>query len=443
MKIELSEHFTYKKLIRFTLPSICMMIFTSIYGVVDGFFVSNFVGSSAFAAVNLIMPFIMILSAIGFMIGTGGNALVAITLGQQNEKKANEIFSMLIDLLIILGVIISSAMAIFMPQVARMLGATDLMIKDCVVYGRVSMVSLTFFMLQTSFQSFMVTAARPQFGLYITIAAGVKNMLLDALFVGLLGWGVAGAAWATVSSEVIGGTIPFIYFLMPNKSKLHLIKARFMPKQIAKACSNGASEFMTMISASFVNMLYNFQLLRLAGENGVAAFGVIMYINFIFAGIFMGYAFGSASIVSYHYGAENYGELRNLFAKSVKMIGVSAITLFIFAQSFAVPLVNIFFSYNRELLKMTVGAFRLYSIAYLITGFNGYASSLFTALNNGMISAVIAFGRTLLFQTIFIIILPAIFGVNGIFSATVLAELCALSVSVYFVRKYKGRYHYL
>lgn len=443
MKIELSEHFTYNKLIRFTLPSICMMIFTSIYGVVDGFFVSNFVGSTAFASVNLIMPFIMILSAIGFMIGTGGNALVAMTLGQQDEKKANEIFSMLVYLLIIVGMIFSGIMAIFMPEVARMLGATDTMLNDCVVYGRISMISLTFFMLQTSFQSFMITAARPQFGLYITLAAGVTNMLLDALFVGILGWGVAGAAWATVSSEIVGGTIPLIYFLMPNKSKLHLIKASFLPKQIAKACTNGASEFMTMISSSFVNMLYNLQLMRLAGENGVAAFGVIMYINFIFTGIFMGYAFGSASIVSYNYGAENYDELRSLFAKSIKMISVSAAVLFVLAQVFAVPLVNIFFNYNKELAEMTVGAFRLYSISYLLIGFNGYSSSLFTALNNGMVSAAIAFGRTLLFQTIFILTLPLIFGVNGIFVAIVFAELCALSVSIYFIRKYKDKYHYL
>lgn len=443
MKIELNEHFTYKKLIRFTLPSILMMIFTSIYGVVDGFFVSNYVGAEAFASVNLIMPVIIILSAVGFMIGTGGNALVAMTLGQHDEKRANEIFSMLIYILIFLGICLSIAMAVFMPKMARILGATDIMIDDCVIYGRISMVSLTFFMLQTSFQSFMVTAARPHFGLYITIAAGVTNMVLDLVFVGILGFGVAGAAWATVASEIVGGSIPLIYFIIPNKSKLNLVKAGFKFRPLIKVLSNGASEFMTIISSSFVNMLYNLQLMKIAGEKGVASFGVIMYINFIFTGVLFGYAFGSSSIVSYHYGAENYKELRSLFSKSIKIIGIASLISFVSAQLFAIPLVKIFFSYSDELIEMTTHGFRIYSIAYLMIGFNGYASSLFTALNNGRVSATIAFGRTLVFQVASILILPRIFGLNGIFSSIIVAEFLAIMVSMFFINKYKSEYHYL
>lgn len=443
MKIELNEHFTYKKLIRFTLPSILMMIFTSIYGVVDGFFVSNYVGAEAFASVNLIMPLIIILSAVGFMIGTGGNALVAMTLGQHDEKRANEIFSMLIYILIFLGICLSIAMAVFMPKMARILGATDIMIDDCVIYGRISMVSLTFFMLQTSFQSFMVTAARPHFGLYITIAAGVTNMVLDLVFVGILGFGVAGAAWATVASEIVGGSIPLIYFIIPNKSKLNLVKAGFKFRSLIKVLSNGASEFMTIISSSFVNMLYNLQLMKIAGEKGVASFGVIMYINFIFTGVLFGYAFGSSSIVSYHYGSENYKELRSLFSKSIKIIGIASLISFVSAQLFAIPLVKIFFSYSDELIEMTTHGFRIYSIAYLMIGFNGYASSLFTALNNGKVSATIAFGRTLVFQVASILILPQIFGLDGIFSSIIVAEFLAIMVSMFFINKYKNEYHYL
>lgn len=443
MKIELNEHFTYKKLIRFTLPSILMMIFTSIYGVVDGFFVSNYVGAEAFASVNLIMPVIIILSAVGFMIGTGGNALVAMTLGQHDEKRANEIFSMLIYILIFLGICLSIAMAVFMPKMARILGATDIMIDDCVIYGRISMVSLTFFMLQTSFQSFMVTAARPHFGLYITIVAGVTNMVLDLVFVGILGFGVAGAAWATVASEIVGGSVPLIYFIIPNKSKLNLVKAGIRFRPLIKVLSNGASEFMTIISSSFVNMLYNLQLMKIAGEKGVASFGVIMYINFIFTGVLFGYAFGSSSIVSYHYGAENYKELRSLFSKSIKIIGIASLISFASAQIFAIPLIKIFFSYSDELIHMTTHGFRIYSIAYLMIGFNGYASSLFTALNNGKVSATIAFGRTLVFQVASILILPQIFGLDGIFSSIIVAEFLAIMVSMFFINKYKSEYHYL
>lgn len=442
MKIELSEHFTYQKLIRFTLPSIFMMIFTSIYGVVDGFFVSNYVGANAFASVNLIMPVIILLSAVGFMVGTGGNALVSMILGQQDEKRASEVFSMLIYILIIVGIIVSIIMAIMMPRVARLLGATDAMMGDAVLYGRISMVSLTFFMLQTSFQSLMITAARPNFGLYITIMAGVTNMILDLFFVGILGLGVSGAAWATVSSEIVGGVMPLIYFISPNKSKLHLVKTRFEYKSILKVLSNGASEFMTIISSSFVNMLYNIQLIRIVGENGVAAFGVIMYINFIFTGILFGYAFGSSSIVSYHYGSGNEKELQNLFSKSVRIITVASIISFSLAQIFAVILVRIFFGYSMELMEMTVSGFRLFSFSYLILGFNGYASSLFTALNNGRVSAIIAFGRTLVFQCLSILILPQIFGLNGVFSAVISAELLSVIVSTYFIRKYRYEYKY-
>ena len=370
MNIQLSEHFTYGKLLRFTLPSIVMMAFSSIYGVVDGVFVSNFVGADPFAAVNLIMPFLMILGAVGFMLGTGGSALVAYMLGAGNERKANETFSLLMYVLITLGAIFTVLGLLFLESVARLLGADEILLPYCVSYGRVILIALIPFMLQNAFQSFLVTAERPHFGLYITIAAGVTNIVLDALFIAVLRLGVVGAALATTISQYIGGVIPLLYFIFPNKSKLRLCRARLDLRAIAKAGSNGASEFMTNISMSIVNMLYNWQLMRLMGSDGVAVFGVIMYVNFIFVSIFLGYSMGSAPIVGYHYGAGNRTELQGLLRKSLRLIGVLSAVLTAAAELLARPLAMIFVSYDVNLLAVTQRAFAIYAISFLLVGFN-------------------------------------------------------------------------
>lgn len=442
MNIQLSEHFTYGKLLKFTFPSIIMMVFTSIYGVVDGVFVSNFVGSESFAAVNLIMPFLMILGAIGFMLGTGGSALVAFILGTGDGQKANRVFSLMVYVLIVLGGIFMVGGILFMEPMARLLGADEAMLPVCVQYGRVVMLGLIPFMLQNTFQSFLVTAERPHFGLYITIAAGVTNMALDALFVGVFRWGVAGAAAATVISQIVGGVIPLVYFICPNKSKLRLGKTKMDFRMLGKAAANGSSEFMTNVSMSLVNMLYNWQLMRLIGAQGVAVFGIIMYVSFIFAAIFIGYSMGSAPVIGFHYGAGNKEELKGLFRKSLWILLVFSVVLTGLAMILAKPLAMIFVAYDAELLELTKRALTIYSLSFLMSGFNIFASSFFTALNDGLTSALISFGRTLMFQVASVLLLPLIFDVDGIWAAVILAEGLALILSAACVIRNRKKYGY-
>ena len=442
MQIQLSEHFTYKKLLRFVLPSIVMMIFTSIYGVVDGLFVSNYVGKTAFAAVNLIMPFLMAISALGFMIGTGGSAIVAKTLGEGKKKQANEYFSMLVYLTLIGGIVLSALGILFSPLIARGLGADGALLTNCVLYARITLLSMPAFMLQNVFQSFFVTAEKPKLGLGVIVIAGVTNMVLDFLLVGVFQIGLAGAAFATVTSECIGGLFPILYFARKNSSLLKLGRTHFNGKIFLCACGNGSSELMTNLSSSIVNSLYNIQLMNLAGENGVAAFGTIMYVNFIFIAIFLGYSIGSAPLVSYHYGAGNHDELKNLFQKSLRLIGIWGLMLFILAQLLARPLAAIFVGYDADLFSMTQNGFRIYCIAYLINGFNIYGSSFFTALNNGLISAAISFLRTLVFQLAAVLLLPLLLGINGIWSAVAVAELLTLGLTVTFFVRNRKKYHY-
>lgn len=442
MKIQLSEHFTYKKLLRFVLPSIVMMIFTSIYGVVDGLFVSNYVGKTAFAAVNLIMPFLMAISALGFMIGTGGSAIVAKTLGEGKKEQANEYFSMLVYLTLIGGIVLSALGILFSPLIARGLGADGALLTNCVLYARITLLSMPAFMLQNVFQSFFVTAEKPKLGLGVIVIAGVTNMVLDFLLVGVFQFGLAGAAFATVTSECIGGLFPILYFARRNSSLLKLGRTHFNGKIFLCACGNGSSELMTNLSSSIVNSLYNIQLMNLAGENGVAAFGTIMYVNFIFIAIFLGYSIGSAPLVSYHYGAGNHDELKNLFQKSLRLIGIWGLMLFILAQLIARPLAAIFVGYDADLFSMTQNGFRIYCIAYLINGFNIYGSSFFTALNNGLISAAISFLRTLVFQLAAVLLLPLLLSINGIWSAVAVAELLTLGLTVTFFVRNRKKYHY-
>ena len=443
MKIQLSEHFTYNKLLRFVFPSIVMMIFTSIYSVVDGLFVSNFVGKTALASINLILPFLMGLSALGFMIGTGGSAIVAKTLGEGDPKRANSYFSMLVYVTAIGGIILALLGMLLVPSVASLLGAEGELLSNCILYGRINFISLPAFMLQNVFQSFFVTAEKPKLGLAVIITAGVTNMILDLLFVGILGFGLAGAAVATVCGEMIGGLFPVCYFSRKNSSLLRLGKTQFNGRILMQTCVNGSSELMTNLSSSIVNSLYNIQLMKFAGENGVAAYAAIMYVNFIFIAIFLGYSIGSAPIISYHYGAGNHGELKNLYKKSLQLVGSWGILLFILAQLLATPLAKLFVGYDSTLLAMTQIGFRIYSLVYLINGFNIFGSSFFTALNNGVVSAVISFLRTLVFQIGAVLILPVVFGgINGIWSSVTVAELLTLCITITFFVRQRRKYHY-
>ncbi len=442
MAIGLSEHFTYGKLLRFVFPSIIMMIFTSIYGVVDGLFVSNYVGKTPFAAINLIMPFLMICGTLGFMIGTGGSAIISRTLGEGDRKRANRYFSMLVYATIIGGVVLTVLGLLFLRPITYFLGATGQMAEDCILYGKILLPILTALLLQNVFQAFFVTAEKPLLGLWITVAAGVTNILLDALFVAVFRWGLAGAAYATGISQLVGGVVPLLYFARPNSSLLRLTKTKAEGHVLLKTCTNGASELMTNLSMSLVNMLYNFQLIRLSGEDGVAAYGVIMYVNFIFVSVFLGYAIGSAPIVGYHYGAENERELKSLFRKSLILNGIFSVVMTLLAIGVSMPLSKIFVGYDAALLALTVRGFRLFSLSFLITGFNIFGSAFFTALSNGVVSAAISFLRALLFQVIAVLALPPVLGVDGIWLAITAAELAALIVTVIFFVTMRKRYRY-
>ncbi len=442
MRIQLSDHFTYPKLLRFALSPIIMMVFTSIYGVVDGLFVSNFVGKVPFAAINLIMPFPMVLGGLGFMIGTGGSALVAKTLGEGDRENANGYFTMMVLFTCLVGGGVTVFGLWAMEPVARLLGATDAMLADCVVYGRIVIAFTTAFMLQNVFQTFLSTGEKPKLGLAYTVAAGFTNMALDALFIGGFRWGVAGAALATGISQTVGGFLPLFYFLRPNDSLLRLVKTRLESRILLKACANGSSELMSNISGSLVSMLYNFQLLHFAGEDGVAVYGVLMYVSFIFVAIFIGYTIAAAPVVGYHHGAGNHGELKNLLKKSVLLMFAGGILMMVASWALARPLAAVFVGYDPELAGMTRHAFILFSFSFVFAGFNIFTSSFFTALNNGAISAAISFLRTLVFQILCVLALPMLFGLDGIWWSIAVADVFAFVISLGFLWANRKKYHY-
>ncbi|MBE7036391.1 MAG: MATE family efflux transporter [Ruminococcaceae bacterium] len=440
--IQLSDHFGYGRLFRFTMPSILMMIFTSIYGVVDGLFVSNFVGKTPFTAVNFVTPFLMVVGALGFMFGTGGSALVAKTMGEGKDEKAQRIFSLLVYATFLSGIIIAILSILFIRPITAFLGAEGELLEQCVLYGRIILIALPFLMLQFAFSSLLVTAEKPKMGLYVTVIAGVLNMIGDALFIVVFNWGLVGAALATALGQIVGGIVPFIYFACKNTSRLRLCKTGWDGKSMLRICTNGSSELMSNISMSLVCMLYNAQLMKFAGEDGIAAYGTIMYINFIFLSIFIGYATGVAPVISYHYGAGNENELKSLLKKSSVIVLSSAVAMFVISEVLAMPLSDIFVGYDEGLFNMTVHAFVIHAFSFFFAGIAIFGSAFFTALNDGPISALISFLRTLLFQTAAVMIMPLIWKLDGIWFSTVVAEFLAVIVTfVFLIAKHK-KYRY-
>ena len=444
MKIQLSDHFTYGKLFRFTLPSVAMMVFTSIYGVVDGFFVSNFVGETPFAAVNFIMPFLMILSSFGFMFGAGGSALISVTMGMGEHRRANRLFSMITLVSLGVGVLISVLGIAFIRPLASVLGAEGAMLEYCVLYGRIILAAMPAFMLQQQFQSFFVTAEKPQMGLITTLAAGFTNMILDGLFIAVFNWGVIGAALATALSQTVGGVIPIIYFLRPNSGRLRLTAPLFDCRALLRACTNGSSELLGNAAMSLVGMLYNVQLMKYAGESGVAAYGVMMYVGFIFISIFIGYSIGTAPLVGFNYGSANHKELSGLFRKSLVIMCVTSALMLTLGVALARPLGLLFMSNSPTTLELTVRGFRIFSLQFLFCGISIFGSAFFTALNNGLISALISFIRTLVLQTAAILLLPLIWNppTDGIWFSIVVAEVSSAIITVAFLAANKRKYKY-
>ena len=440
--IQLSDHFDCKRLLRFTFPSIIMMVFTSIYGVVDGFFVSNYAGKTPFAAVNFIFPVLIILGCPGFMLGTGGSALIAKTMGEGDKKRANQIFSLLIYVGAAAGVVLGAAGIALLPSVAVLLAAEGRLLADCVTYGRIILLAGPFFMLQMEFQCLFATAEKPKLGLTVTVAAGVTNMVLDWLLVGVFRWGLVGAAAATAVSQAVGGVIPLIYFARENSSLLRLTRCPFDGAVLLKTCANGSSELMSNISMSVVSMLYNGQLMAKAGEDGVAAYGVLMYVSMVFQAIFIGYAVGTAPVVGYHHGAGNRGELKGLLRRSVLLIGGFSAAMCLAGETLGRPLSVIFVGYDPDLLDMTAHAFAIFSVAFLFSGFAIFGSSFFTALNDGLTSALISFLRTLVFQCAAVIIFPILWGLDGIWWSIVAAEVMAVAVTLAFLTAKRKKYGY-
>lgn len=440
--IQLSDHFTRKRLLRFSLPSIVMMVFTSIYGVVDGYFVSNYTGKTPFAAVNLIMPFLMILGGVGFMFGTGGGALIAKTMGEGKAEKADKLFSMTVFASILCGLVLTAVGLLFLRPFARLMGAEGELLENSLLYGTINLIALPFYILQYEFQCLFATAEKPKLGLYVTVASGVANMVLDWLLVAVLSFGLAGAAAATAASQFIGGVFPLVYFARKNSSRLHLTRCRLELRPLGRICANGSSELMGNISMSLVSMLYNVQLMQYAGEDGIAAYGVLMYVSMIFQAIFIGYSVGTAPIVSYHYGAQNREELKSLLRKAIFIVAIAALCMFAAGELLAAPLSRLFVAYDEELLQMTTHAFAIFSFSFLFSGFAINGSSFFTALNDGLTSALISFLRTLVFQVAAVLLFPLLWGLDGIWFSIVAAEIMAVLATIFFLLKKQKKYGY-
>ena len=440
--IQLSDHFTRKRLLRFSLPSIVMMVFTSIYGVVDGYFVSNYTGKTPFAAVNLIMPFLMILGGVGFMFGTGGGALIAKTMGEGKAEKADKLFSMTVFASILCGLVLTAVGLLFLRPFARLMGAEGELLENSLLYGTINLIALPFYILQYEFQCLFATAEKPKLGLYVTVASGVANMVLDWLLVAVLPFGLAGAAAATAASQFIGGVFPLVYFARKNSSRLRLTRCRLELRPLSRICANGSSELMSNISMSLVNMLYNVQLMQYVGEDGIAAYGVLMYVSMIFQAIFIGYSVGTAPIVSYHYGAQNREELKSLLRKAIFIVAIAALCMFAAGELLAAPLSRLFVAYDEELLQMTTHAFAIFSFSFLFSGFAINGSSFFTALNDGLTSALISFLRTLVFQVAAVLLFPLLWGLDGIWFSIVAAEIMAVLATIFFLLKKQKKYGY-
>ncbi len=440
--IQLSDHFTRKRLLRFSLPSIVMMVFTSIYGVVDGYFVSNYTGKTPFAAVNLIMPFLLILGGVGFMFGTGGGALIAKTMGEGKAEKADKLFSMTVFASILCGLVLTAVGLLFLRPFARLMGAEGELLENSLLYGTINLIALPFYILQYEFQCLFATAEKPKLGLYVTVASGVANMVLDWLLVAVLPFGLAGAAAATAASQFIGGVFPLVYFARKNSSRLRLTRCRLELRPLGRICANGSSELMSNISMSLVSMLYNVQLMQYAGEDGIAAYGVLMYVSMIFQAIFIGYSVGTAPIVSYHYGAQNREELKSLLRKAIFIVAIAALCMFAAGELLAAPLSRLFVAYDEELLQMTTHAFAIFSFSFLFSGFAINGSSFFTALNDGLTSALISFLRTLVFQVAAVLLFPLLWGLDGIWFSIVAAEIMAVLATIFFLLKKQKKYGY-
>lgn len=444
MKIELSGHYSYSRILKTCIPSVLMILTTSVYSIVDGLFVSNFAGTTSFAALNIIWPAIATVAAFGLMFGTGGSALVAMVIGQDDRDRANGIFTMLIRAMLILGAVCGTLLFIFMRPVSIWLGADEAMLPDCIRYGRILVCAMPAFMSQMAFNSFFMTAEKPQLGTLLTVICGITNIAFDALFIVVFGWGLTGAAIATVLGMAVGGIYPLYYFSSKkrNTTKLKFVKADTDWHCIVRCCSNGLSEYVGNIALNIVSMCYNLQLMKLIGQDGVAVYGILMYIGYVYASVYIGYNIAVSPIVSFNYGAQNHDELKSLLRKSIVILLVAGTILTGLSEILSSPMAGIFVGYDPGLKALTARAIRIYMISFMICGLNMFVSAWFTALNNGIVSACAAFARTLVFEMGAIFILPLLLGLDGVWLAVDVADMLALVLAVILLSTFRKRYNY-
>ena len=441
--MQFDTHFTVKKLLSAAFPLIVMMIFTSLYSVADGLFLSNFAGKEAFAAVNFIMPYLMFFPSTGFLFGSGGSALIAKRLGEKRDREADEIFTTLLGVSALTGLVLAILGLIFLRPVAELQGAEGALLQNSLLYGRIYLLGTPASVVQFEFESLYPASGKNKLGLWATVASGGLNIVLDAIFLGVFSWGIRGAAVATILSQWLGGLLPFFYYRSRrNTSLLHLVRCRPRIREMGRVCTNGASEMVNNISNSVVSLLYNVQLLRLAGDDGIAAYGVMMYINFLFTAVFWGYVSGAAPIVSYHYGAGNHRELKSLLRQSLLLLSSGSLLMFLLSVLLARPVSSIFVGYDPVLFQMTIRGFRLFSLSFLFAGLSIFGSSFFTALNNGLISAILSFSRVFLFQVPAVLLLPRFFELDGIWLSAAVAEFFTALMGGIFILAKRKKYHY-
>lgn len=439
---DISERLNLPRLFLACVPMILMMISISIYSVVDGFFVSNFAGKIQFAAVNLIYPFIMVVGSLGFMMGTGGTALVAKKMGEGKTEEAKKLFFNCFVVTVALGVVFSSIFVFLLPKIAEGLGADEAMLPYCVDYGRILILGITFFNLQNMFQPFFAASGRPGLGFAITIGAGVANIVFDAIFVAGAGWGCVGAAWGTVIGQVVGGFLPVIYYFAKNKSALRLVPAKMQWGAIFKMGANGLSEFVSQIAVSVLSMIMNVLLMKHYQENGVSAYGIICYVWLIFAATFIGLCMGISPRISYVYGEKNKPELRRLTQRALALFIFAGLFEFIMAEALTVPLSYAYAGYDEGLRQLTCHASFIYSIIYLALGINMFGSSFFTALNNGLVSALLSFARLMLFEAVSVYLCSLFWQGDGIWWGVVIGEALGFVMNFLVIFIHGKRYGY-
>lgn len=442
MQNDISKEFTLPSLIKFTLPTIVMLVFVASYTIVDGIFVSRFVGTTALSAMNIVFPLINILIGLGIMMGTGGSAIIGRKLGEGKEEEARSAFTLVTVFSIIVGLVISALCFLFIQPLSILLGADENLLPYCIAYGRIMMAFYTVSVVQTLFQTLFITAGKPQLGLWLNVAAGLANILFDYVFIVLLDMGIAGAAWGTVSGFLIGGIPALVYFAKP-RTVLYFVKPRWNGRIILQTMTNGSSEMVTNAAMAITTLLFNLAMMELLGEDGVAAITIVLYAQFLFSSAYLGFASGAAPVFSYNYGNRNIPQLKWLFKTCLCIILISSVVCFAFSYLMAVPTIAIFTPKESNTYAITLYGYKIFVWNFLFAGINIFASSFFTALSNGKVSAMISFLRTFVFVAGSILLLPKFLGIDGIWLAVPVAEAVTVLVALFLLAINRKHYHYL